>query len=60
MSILIAVVIIIGVCGIIAFLINRAPFIEAEFKTLGVYAMLVVAVILIAMQLWPLIPSNLG
>ncbi len=50
-STLITILIIVIVCGAIAFLLQRAPFIEEPFKSFGVYALLVVAVILIVLQL---------
>lgn len=56
-SVLITILIIVIVCGVIAWLINLAPFIEATFKTIGVYAIIVVAVILILMQILPLVKS---
>lgn len=56
-SILITILIIVLVCGVIAWLINQAPFIEATFKTIGVYACIVVAVILVLLQVLPLLRS---
>ncbi len=50
-STLVTILIIVIVCGAIAFLLQRAPFIEEPFKSFGVYALLVVAVILIVLQL---------
>lgn len=54
-SILVSIVIIIVVCGILAWLINAAPFLDATIKQFGVYAIIAVAAILLLLQLIPLL-----
>lgn len=51
LSSLVTILIILVICGSIAFLLNRAPFIEEPFKSFGVWCILVVAVILVILQL---------
>ena len=51
LSSLVTILIILVICGAIAFLLNRAPFIEEPFKSFGVWAILCVAVILVILQL---------
>jgi len=51
---LIMVLIVAAVCGLIVFLINRAPFIPAEWKAIGGYIVLFVFVIWIITLLLPM------
>ncbi len=51
LSILVTILIILVICGAVAFLLQRAPFIEEPFKSFGVWCILVVAVILIILQI---------
>lgn len=59
-SILVTIVIIVVICGLVAFLLQQAPFIAEPFKSFGVYAILVVAVILIVLQLAGLAGVHIG
>jgi hypothetical protein len=59
-SILITILVILVICGAIAFLLNRAPFIEEPFKSFGVWCILAVAVILIIIELAQLAGVHLG
>lgn len=54
-SILIFVAVVVLICGLIAYLIRSAPFIEDPFKSFGVWAILAVAIILIVVKLLELI-----
>jgi uncharacterized membrane protein YdjX (TVP38/TMEM64 family) len=60
LSILVTILIILVICGAIAFLLQRATFIEEPFKSFGVWCILVVAVILIVLQLAGLAGVSLG
>lgn len=57
MTTVLVILVILIVCGALAFLLNRAPFIEEPFKSFGVWMLLVVAVILILLQLVGLFPD---
>lgn len=39
------------ICGIVAFLINRAPFIDEPFKSFAVWCLIAVAAIFIIIEL---------
>lgn len=54
-AILLFLVVVILVCGLLAFLIRSAPFIEEPFKSWGVWALMAVAAILIVIKLLELI-----
>lgn len=57
MGVLIDIIVIVAICGILAWLINAAPFLDATIKQFGVYAIIAVAAILILLQLVPLLKS---
>lgn len=50
-EILIWVVVVVLVAGVLAWLIQSAPFIDARFKQLGVWVILAVAVLIILLKL---------
>lgn len=54
-GILVFVAVVVLICGLIAYLIRSAPFIEEPFKSFGVWAVLAVAIIIIVMKLLELI-----
>jgi len=53
-GLLISLLIIILVLGLVAFLIRQAPFIDEPYKQWALYAVLVVAVLIIIIKLLPL------
>lgn len=55
LGILLFIVIVVIVCGLLAYLLRSAPFIEEPFKSIGVWAIVAVAVILIIIKLLELI-----
>jgi hypothetical protein len=55
---ILTVVVVIAIIGIIAWLIGRAPFINAEFKTIINYVLLVIAVIYVIYFLYALVSGN--
>lgn len=54
-GILIFIAVVVVICGLLAFLIRSAPFIEEPFKSWGVWALMAVAAILIVIKLLELI-----
>lgn len=54
-GILVFVAVVVLICGLIAYLIRSAPFIEEPFKSFGVWAILAVAIIIIVIKLLELI-----
>ncbi len=50
-ELLIFVVVIVLIAGVLAWLINSAPFIEPQFKQLAVWALLAVAVLIVVLRL---------
>lgn len=54
-GILIFIAVVVLICGLIAYLIRSAPFIEEPFKSFGVWAVLAVAILLIVVKLLELI-----
>ncbi len=54
-SILVFVAVVVLICGLVAYLIRSAPFVEEPFKSFGVWAVLAVAIILIVIKLLELI-----
>jgi len=54
-GILVFVAVVVLICGLIAYLIRSAPFIEEPFKSFGVWAVLAVAIIVIVIKLLELI-----
>jgi hypothetical protein len=54
-GILVFVAVVVLICGLIAYLIRSAPFIEEPFKSFGVWAILAVAIIVIVIKLLELI-----
>ncbi len=52
---LVFVAVVVLICGLIAYLIRSAPFIEEPFKSFGVWAVLAVAIILLVVKLLELI-----
>jgi uncharacterized membrane protein YdjX (TVP38/TMEM64 family) len=60
LSVLLTILVILVICGAIAFLLNRAPFVEEPFKSFGVWVILVVAVIMIILVLAPLVGVHLS
>lgn len=50
-TILITIVVVILICGILAFLIQAAPFIAEPFKSFGVWVLIAVAAIIIIIEL---------
>lgn len=55
-AILLNVLILVLVLGLISFLISRAPFISAEYKTFAQYILLVVAVLIVIGMLTGTVP----
>jgi cation transporter-like permease len=53
MDLILNVLLVIVVGGFIAWVINEAPFIEGRFKQMGVFAILVVCVVIIIKMLLP-------
>lgn len=51
LTILITIVAVLVICGIIAFLINRAPFIDEPFKSFAVWCIIAIAAIFIIIEL---------
>lgn len=54
-AIVIFVAVVVLLCGLIAYLIRSAPFIDEPFKSLGVWAVLAVAIVLIIIKLLELV-----
>lgn len=54
-GILVFIAVVVLICGLIAYLIRSAPFIEEPFKSFGVWAILAVAIIIIVIKLLELI-----
>jgi uncharacterized BrkB/YihY/UPF0761 family membrane protein len=50
-SVLVSIVVIVLICGLLAWLIRSAPFVEEPFRSWGVWAIMAVAAILIILQL---------
>jgi amino acid transporter len=60
LSVLLTVLVVLIVCGIVAFLINRAPFIDEPFKSFAVWCIIAVAAIVIIVELVQLTGVHLG
>lgn len=54
-GILIFIVVVVIICGLLAYLIRSAPFIEEPFKSIGVWAIVAVAIVVIVIKLLELI-----
>ena len=50
-ELLVFVVVLILIAGVLAYLINAAPFIDAQFKQIAVWALLAVAVLIVVLKL---------
>lgn len=54
-GILIFVVVVVVIAGLLAYLLRSAPFVEEPFKSVGVWAILAIAIIVIVIKLLELI-----
>lgn len=59
-SVLVTVVVVLLVCGILAWLIQAAPMIAEPFKSFAVYCLIAVAAIIIIIELVGLTGVHLG
>jgi len=50
-EILVFVVVIVLIAGVLAWLINSAPFIEPQFKQLAVWSLMAIAVLIVVLRL---------
>jgi len=50
-EILVFVVVIVLIAGVLAWLINSAPFIEPQFKQLAVWTLMAIAVLIVVLRL---------
>ena len=53
---LVGLIFILVCCGIAAFLVKRAPFIDAEYKTAILWVVLVIAVLAVLWTVWCFLP----
>jgi len=54
-SVLIFIVVVLLICGLLAYLLRSAPFVDEPFKSWGVWAIMAVAIILIVVKLLELL-----
>ncbi len=53
---LVSLIFVLVVCGVAAFLVKRAPFIDGEYKTAILWVILVVAVLCVLWTIWTFLP----
>lgn len=54
-SALIFIVVVVVVCGLLAYLLQSAPFIGEPFKSIGIWAIVAIAIVVVVIKLLELI-----